>query len=103
MDDLRYQVDLLTAKNQKLLNNERMYNMILDSSGCAFLYVNYINNSVKLAGNWDGFFEPHISDVSEISHLLDHFAEEDSVRLKNLLYVRCFEIIFPIFEYKMSV
>ncbi|MCR5278073.1 MAG: bifunctional diguanylate cyclase/phosphodiesterase [Lachnospiraceae bacterium] len=87
MDDLRYQVDLLTAKNQKLINNERMYNMICESSGCAFVYLNYVNNSIKLAGNWDLFFDFRISDLSEVSHLTDYFKEEDSIRLKNLLYI----------------
>lgn len=87
MDDLRYQVDLLTAKNQKLLNNERMYNMIIKSSGCAFLYINYINNTVKLAGNWDQFFDFNISELSEVSHLTDLFAEEDAFKLKKLLYI----------------
>ena len=87
MDDLRYQVDLLTAKNQKLLGNEKMYNMICEGSQSAFLYINYVTNSVKLAGCWDRFFDLKISDCSEVSRIADFFEEDDTLSLKNLLYI----------------
>ena len=42
MDELRYQVDLLSAMNQRLKNDEKMYRLICDTSSNAFLYVNFV-------------------------------------------------------------
>ncbi len=54
MDDLKYQVDLLTALNDKLLNSERIYRLISEFSGNVFLYVDYRKEeSVEFVGPWD--------------------------------------------------
>lgn len=47
MDELRYRVDLLSAMNQRLTNDEKMYRLICDTSSNAFLYVNFVKNEVR--------------------------------------------------------
>lgn len=41
MDEMRYQIDLLTAMNQKLTSDENMYKAIVDTSSCAFLFYDF--------------------------------------------------------------
>ena len=42
MDELHYQIDLLTALNQKLKDNEKMYQLICDSSENAFIFYDFL-------------------------------------------------------------
>lgn len=87
MDDLRYQVDLLTALNQKLKINERMYKLICDTSQRAFLYINFSQNSAVPLGRWDTFFGFTPSEPSELNKLLDLFSDNDQAELRRLLYI----------------
>jgi len=87
MDDLRYQVDLLNAKNSKLIANERMYKLICDTSHRAFLYINYTNGTVKTIGKWDSFFDFSINEATDLLRVLDAFCEEDHGELRRLLYI----------------
>ena len=87
MDDLRYQVDLLTAMNQKLTGNEKMYNMICEGSQKAFLYINYVTNSVRQIGKWDAFGDFRLTDASDLSRLSDIFDESAETDIRNLLFI----------------
>lgn len=87
MEDLRYQVDLLTALNQKLKNNERMYQMIVDTSNRAFLYVHYDTGVVKTVGKWDNYFSYRINDPKELSRLVDSFSQKSRDDFKRILYI----------------
>lgn len=87
MEDLRYQVDLLTALNQKLKSNERMYKLICDTSNRAFIYINYINNFVQTVGKWDSFFDFSINEAADLPLILSKFSEENQSELRRLLYI----------------
>ncbi|MCR4727894.1 MAG: bifunctional diguanylate cyclase/phosphodiesterase [Lachnospiraceae bacterium] len=87
MDDLRYQVDLLTAMNQKLTGNERMYSMICESSKNAYLYINYAANTIKFTGKWDNFSEFRISEPGELYRLVELFDEGAESGLRRLLFI----------------
>ena len=71
MDELRYQVDLLSAMNQKLENEERMLNRLLcATSTSAFLYVNLLDGYIRTLGSWEQFFpEIQIRDVNDFTKL----------------------------------
>lgn len=56
MNELRYQLDLLKAMNQKLNEKERMYRMICDTSDMAYLYYTFTKNEVTTLGKWDEYF-----------------------------------------------
>ena len=87
MNDLRYQVDLLTAKNQKLEKNLEMDRHIIDSTGSAFLYVDLDANTVEAAGSIGAFFDFSIDDPNELYKLTDAFFDEDAEELRRLLYI----------------
>ena len=87
MNDLRYQVDLLTAKNQKLEKNLEMDKHIIDSTGSAFLYVDLDATTVEAAGSIGAFFDFSIDDPNELYKLTDAFFDEDAEELRRLLYI----------------
>ncbi len=87
MSDLRYQVDLLTAKNQKLEKNIEMDKHIIDSTGSAFLYVDLDTNTVEAAGSLSAFFDFTINEPNELYKLSDAFLDEDAEKLRRLLYI----------------
>ncbi|MBR6307814.1 MAG: GGDEF domain-containing protein [Lachnospiraceae bacterium] len=87
MDDLRYQVDLLTALNQKLQAEERMYRLFFDTSQRAFLYINYENGSARTLGSWNTFFDMTINEAARLPELEEYFSEESKENLRRLLFV----------------
>lgn len=87
MDDLRYQVDLLNALNLKLSENERIYNLIFDSSSRINMYIDCTTNTVKTVGRWKDFFDIRINDMSDIFKFIEMFHKEDRDELRNLFYV----------------
>ena len=56
MDELRYQIDLLKAMNQKMSGREKMFRLACDTSNNAFLYYDYEKNSLITFGSWNDFF-----------------------------------------------
>lgn len=88
MDELRYQVDLLGAMNQKLTNEEKMYRMICDVSGSTFLYVNFPENQVRVLGDWRFFFpDVEIKDAQDLAKLYARAEEKYVLPLRDLLFL----------------
>jgi len=86
MEELRYQVDLLNAMNQRLTNDERMLRLICDTSNSAFLYINLKANYVKTLASWNSFFpEVEIKGISDIGKLYDQVEEKYVMTLRDLL------------------
>lgn len=87
MDDLRYQVDLLTALNQKLKAEERMYRLFFDTSMRAFLYINYENGTAETLGNFNKFFDFTINEAARLPELEDYFSEDSVENFRRLIFV----------------
>lgn len=88
MDELRYQIDLLSAMNQKLTSEEKMLRLICETSSSAFLYVDLQNGFVKTLANWAYFFpEIEVRDIKDIAKLYSEVEEEYVLPLKNLLFL----------------
>ena len=88
MDELRYQVDLLSAMNQRLTNDERMYRLLCNTSSNAFLYVNFVDNVVRTLGNWDFFFpEVVIRDMKDLAKLYSQVEDKYVLPLRDLIYL----------------
>ncbi len=86
MEELRYQVDLLNAMNQRLTNDERMLRMICETSSSAFLYVNLKGNYVTTLANWNYFFpDVEMKELSDIGKLYDQVEEKYVLALRDLL------------------
>ena len=88
MDELRYQVDLLSAMNQRLTNDEKMYRLICNTSSNAFLYVNLVENTVKTIANWDFFFpEVEIRDMKDLAKLYSQVEDKYVLPLRDLIFL----------------
>ena len=88
MDELRYQVDLLNAMNQRLTNDEKMYRLICDTSSNAFLYVNFLENEIKTLANWNFFFpDVEIHYIKDIAKLYSQVEDKYVLPLRDLLFL----------------
>ncbi len=88
MEELRYQVDLLSAMNQRLTNDERMLRMICETSSSAFIYVNIKGNFIKTLANWKYFFpDTEIRDMNDIGKLYDQVEDKYVLLLRDLLFL----------------
>ena len=87
MNDLRYQVELLTALNDKLATKEKMCDFILNTSSGAFIYHDFEESKIQVMGNWDQFFSFQFKNVSDYIKILDIIDEKDAECLKEILYL----------------
>lgn len=84
-DEIRYQIDLLTAMNHKLSGQEKMYRLVCESSFSAFLYYSFDDDSVKMLGNWKHYFDFEIAEPYEMALIFDVVDQRDVFLLKNTL------------------
>ncbi len=87
MDQLRYQVDLLKARNQKLSVKERMYRLICDTTDCAYVYYSFEKNEVVTMGLWKEFFHFELTDIRDIVKLFEVIDEPYVAALRELLFL----------------
>ncbi|MFT3984713.1 MAG: EAL domain-containing protein [Lachnospiraceae bacterium] len=87
MDDLKYQIDLLTALNDKLLNSERIYRLVSEFSGNVFLYFDYRKNgSVELVGPWDELVGDRISNHPfDERYMMSLIHDEDQKQFRDVI------------------
>ena len=71
MDELRYQIDLLKAMNQKLSGRDKMFRLVCDTSNNAFLYYSFEKNELVTLGNWDNYFSFRLKEIKEIPRIYD--------------------------------
>lgn len=87
MDELRYQIDLLKAMNQKMSGREKMFRLACDTSNNAFLYCDYEKNELVTFGNWEKFFTFSVDETKDIPLILDILEEKYAEPMKELLFL----------------
>ena len=90
MDDLKYQVDLLTALNERLMKSEKMYRRIAECSGTLFMYFDLKSSPAKvdLVGPWDDMVGEKIANHPyDESYMLNLLLDEDQEPEQALLAV----------------
>lgn len=87
MEELKYQVDLLNAMNEKLTREEKMLRLICETSNSAFLYYNYEEQQFRTIANWDYFFDFTVTDIHDLSRLYDCVEEKYVIPLKEVLFI----------------
>lgn len=93
MEELRYQIDLLNALNQKLTTEEKILRLICETSSSAFLYVNFEDNLVKTIANWDYFFKDvEIREIKDITKLYSEVEDSYVLPLRDLLFLEKSEL-----------
>ena len=85
MDEMRYQIDLLTAMNQKLTSGENMYKAIVDTSSCAFLFYDFEKNSYTMLGEWNQYFDFSFSTAKDIDAIIDTYDEAFEYEIRQIL------------------
>ncbi len=86
MNEMRYQLDLLKAMNQKLNAKERMYRLICDTAENAYLYYAFDRDEVFTLGRWDDFFDFDIKESRDIPRLFDAVEETYMMPLRDVLF-----------------
>lgn len=93
MDELRYRVDLLSAMNQRLTSDEKMYRLICNTSNNAFLYVNFVENTVKTLANWNFYFpDVEIKNMKDLAKLYSQVEDRYVLPLRDLLFLEKTEL-----------
>lgn len=87
MDEMRYQIDLLTAMNQKLGIREQMYRFACDTSSNASIYYSFETDTIATIGNWDSFFDFKVYSKNDISKVCDSMQEQYRIILRELLFI----------------
>lgn len=87
MNELRYQMDLLKAMNQKLMGKERMYSKVCESAEEAFLYYSFEKNFISTLGQWKDFFDFEIKEIRDFSRLVDMVEEPYALSLRDVLFL----------------
>ncbi len=85
MDELKYQLDLLTALNEKLNGNERIYKMISDISGYSYIYINFEDHSSELLGCWEETLGEHLGSSLDEERMLSYIHEDDVEKFRKTI------------------
>lgn len=87
MDELRYQIDLLKAMNQKLSGRDKMFRLVCDTSNNAFLYYSFEKNELVTLGNWDNYFSFRLKEIKEIPRIYDELEDKFILPVKEVLFL----------------
>lgn len=87
MDELHYQIDLLTALNKKLRNKDAMYQLMCDSSKNAFIFYDFSDNHIEVLGKWSSFFNFPLEEEKDLLVVVDCIKEEYMSTVKGLLFL----------------
>lgn len=87
MEELKYQVDLLNAMNEKLSREEKMLRLICETSQSAFLYYNFADDKFQTVANWNHFFGFMIADNRDLNRLYDCVEEQCVIPLREVLFI----------------
>ncbi len=87
MDELRYQIDLLKAMNQKLSGRDKMFRLVCDTSNNAFLYYGFDNGDVITLGDWESFFTFKVKEVKDFSFIFDELEDKYIMPVRNVLFL----------------
>lgn len=87
MEDLKYQIDLLTAMNEKLMNSEHIFRMCAEHSGIYFIYYNLRGRKhTDLIGAWDELVGSNISrHPYDENYMLSLVCEDEQKTVKDLI------------------
>lgn len=87
MDELQYQIDLLSAMNKKLSSDEKMFQMICNTSSSAFLYYNFEEDNIRTLANWEFFFDVEINELKDVSKIYSCAEDKYALQLRELFNI----------------
>ncbi len=87
MNEMRYQLELLKAMNQKLTEKEKIYEKVFQAAEDIYLYCSLKDNRAFALGRWEDFFDFELRDSRDFSGLLDAVEERYALDLRELLFL----------------
>ncbi len=102
MDELKYQVDLLSAMNEKLRRDEKMLRLICDTSNSAFLYYSYAEDRYQTVANWDHFFPFAVASAHDLNRLYDCVEKQSEIPLREVLFIEKQDLQSQTIQVKMK-
>ncbi len=87
MDDLRYQIDMLTAMNKTYVANEKIYKIICEASNKVFIYFSPESGLLKTFGHWNDYYDFILNDYSDLLRALDLVDEEYRERVRDAFFL----------------
>lgn len=93
MEDKQYQIDLLTAMNERLMNSEHVFKLACEFSGAAYIYFDLkTNRRPELFGNWKELCgEDLTKHPYDESFMLSFVYDDDQKLLRDFMLVNSFE------------
>ena len=87
MEDKQYQIDLLTAMNERLMDSEHVYRLACEFSGAAYIYFDLKDERhVELLGDWESLTGDNISKHPyDESFMLSLVYDDDQKLLREFL------------------
>lgn len=102
MSGMSYQLSLLEAMNNRLINDESMYKMICNSSSNAMLYYHFSEKRTVHLGNWSHFFNFEPKNHNAFNQILEYAEEEYRTRLYEYMMLETRKKDRDSFEFKMK-
>ena len=102
MEELKYQIDLLNAMNQKLSRDEKMLRLICETSTNAFLYYNFAECRFQTVANWNHFFGFTVIGPNDLNRLYDCVEEQCVIPLREVLFIENQQIENQSIEVKLK-
>lgn len=82
MEDKQYQIDLLTAMNERLMNSEHIYKFACEFSGAAYIYHDLKNErKIELFGNWEELTGEKLNRQPYDESFMISLVHDDDVKL----------------------
>lgn len=93
MEDKQYQIDLLTAMNERLMNSEHVYKLACESNGLAYLYFDLkAQRRVEVFGAWEELTGENLTrQPYDESFMLSLVYDEDQKNLRDFLLKSSFD------------
>lgn len=87
MDELRYQLDLLKAMNQKLDGREKMYRFVCDTSSSALIYYSFEKDEAVMLGSFREYFDFEVKKRGDFNRFFEVIDEEYELKLRDILFL----------------
>lgn len=85
LENSDYKVGLLDAMNSKLKRNEGIYRLLIEKSGNAYVYYNFLDKKTECFGDWEKFFGFSGSEFDSVSNITNLVEERFATELKECL------------------
>ncbi len=102
MNEMNYQMSLLTAMNDKLIGDESMYRLICNTSSNAFIYYHFGEKRLVCLGNWSHFFDSEQGRIQSVSEILEYAEEDCRAELLEYMLLEKKQLDRACYEFKMK-